>query len=151
MLTAADIRNFDSRIAPDSAQRIADQWNLAYPHMRAALTAAIAGHRAFLATTEQRFLTEERQAEATQFIKDRQQVRRELGQLDRCVFQQCTRSPGGFSLTAALAALPAVLDAFPYGAAHLGDVYRLAAVLADVTHEQHTARKAAQAAAGYPV
>ncbi|WP_031080493.1 hypothetical protein [Streptomyces sp. NRRL S-118] len=57
------------------------------------------------------------------------ELRRELGQLDRCAHRACTQSPPGFS---AHAALRLVQEALLYLPLELqGDTHRLAALLAD--------------------
>lgn len=143
MITVADIRSYDTRVDTDAAQQIADQWNIAYPHMRAALTAVIGAHR-YLAESA---TSDDAKTTATRNMKDAERVRRELGQLDRGSLRMCTRdSVGGFSVIGALSVVRHAIDAFSWESPHLGDTYRLAAALADVVGERTKAREAKRAA-----
>lgn len=143
MITVADIRSFDTRIDTETAHRIADLWNTAYPHMRAALTGVIDGNRRYLAEADQRQLSAEVKAATAERIKETERVRRELGQLDRSALRMCNRSMGGFSVSGALILVRSAIDAFSFGSPHLGDAYRLAAALADVVGDRTAAREAA--------
>ncbi|WP_331757606.1 hypothetical protein OG209_40895 (plasmid) [Streptomyces sp. NBC_01383] len=58
-----------------------------------------------------------------------QELRRELGQLDRCTHRACTQSPPGFSAHAALRLIQETLRYLPLELQ--GDTHRLAALLAD--------------------
>lgn len=143
MITVADVRSSDTRIDTETAQRITDLWNVAYPHMRTALTAVIDGNRRYLAEADRWQLSEEKQAATARRIKETEQIRRELGQLDGSTLRACTRSMGGFYVSGALALVMNALPAFSFGSPHLGDAYRLAAVLADVVGARTAARQAA--------
>lgn len=142
MITVADIRSADTRIDTDTAHRIAELWNTAYPHMRAALTAVIDGNRQYLAEADRWQLSDEAKAATAQRIRDTERVRRELGQLDRGALRTCSRSMGGFSVSGALILVTRAIDAFSVGSPHLGDAYRLAASLADVVGGWTAARQA---------
>lgn len=143
MITVADIRSFDTRVDTETAHRIVEAWNIAYPHMRAALTAVIEGHRRFLDEADQWRLTDERKAGLTRGIKDHERWRRELGQLDRGALRMCG-AVGGFSVPGALSLVTRAIAAFSWDSPHLGDAYRLAAVLADVVGARTAARQEAQ-------
>ncbi|WBC13448.1 hypothetical protein O7600_20170 [Micromonospora sp. WMMA1998] len=143
MISVADIRSYDTRVDTDAARRIAEAWNLVYPHMRAALTGVIDGNRRFLAEADRFKLTNERKAALAQAIKDNERWRRELGQLDRSTLPACSGS-GGFSVSTALALVTPAIAAFSWDSPHLGDAFRLAAALADVVGARTAARQAAE-------
>lgn len=146
MITIADIRSYDTRIDPSTAEHIAAAWNTSYPHLRAALTAAINGHRQYLAEADRWKLSDDKQADTIQHIKDTERTRRELGQLDRAGLRMCARSGGGFSVVGALTLVQQAIDAFTWDSPHLGDAYRLAAALADVIGARTASREAARPA-----
>ncbi|MGC4891068.1 hypothetical protein [Micromonospora sp. DT227] len=137
MLTVADIRSHDTRIDTDTAHTIAHHWNTAYPHMRAALTRWIEARRHQLTTAN-----DADQAIAHEEIKNRERLRREIGQLDRGTFRQCTRSPGCFSTSAALSLVPQVIDTACWYDPGLAHMYRLAAVLVDAINAKHADHQA---------
>ena len=128
MTTIATVRGL-GQLDDTTAARIADLWNQAYPGMRDTLTLVISRHRDYLQKAEE--LTAEMEASARRYIKRLEETRRVLGQLDRGTHRGCTRSPGAFSTSAALSAVRRALEAFSVGGPVLGDVYRLAAALAD--------------------
>ncbi|KOU46172.1 hypothetical protein ADK56_31025 [Streptomyces sp. MMG1522] len=99
-------------IGPDEAGSISASWNAAYEGIREELTARVRTAKAL-------------GGDATR-VKE---IRRELGQLDRCAHRACTQSPPGFS---AYAALRLIQESLLYLPLELqGDVHRLAALLAD--------------------
>ncbi|AKN71248.1 hypothetical protein QR97_16835 [Streptomyces sp. PBH53] len=131
MTTIATVRGL-GQLDDATAARIADLWNQAYPGMRETLTLVISRHRDYLQTAEHAGnLTAEMEASTRRYIKRLEETRRVLGQLDRGTHRGCTRSPGAFSTSAALSAVQRALEAFSVGGPALGDVYRLAATLAD--------------------
>jgi hypothetical protein len=106
-------------IPADEATVIAAAWNRVYPAIRERLTECI---RTFGAQG----------ADVTRV----RELRRELGQLDRCTHRACTRADPGFSPGAALRLVQEVIRVLPYDL--LGDAHRLAAVLADRAAIQRT-------------
>lgn len=131
MTTVATVRGL-GQLDETAAARIAGLWNQAYPGMRDTLTLVISRHRDYLQKAEQAGdLTAEMEASTRRYIKGLEETRRVLGQLDRGTHRGCTRSPGAFSASAALRAVRRALGAFSVGGPVLGDVYRLAAALAD--------------------
>ncbi|MDG5807888.1 hypothetical protein P9869_35630 [Streptomyces ossamyceticus] len=134
MLTAEHV--ITRYIDVDRAQEIANHWNGVYPAMRRILDLVI---------------TAQRGAERpTVDLPRLERVRRELGQLDRAAYRGCTRSPKSFSIHGALSNVRETLDVTSVGTPELGDIYRLAAVLADVTvhcNRQWVAEREAAASA----
>ncbi|MBT2898523.1 hypothetical protein [Streptomyces sp. McG3] len=97
---------------PDEAGAIAAAWTWVYDGIREELTARVKTARKL-------------GGDATR-VKE---IRRELGQLDRCAHRACTQSPPGFS---AYAALHLIQESLLYLPLELqGDTHRLAALLAD--------------------
>ncbi|MET9676409.1 hypothetical protein ABZY68_25440 [Streptomyces sp. NPDC006482] len=109
----------DNGIPLEEAAAITDAWNGLYPAIRGELN-----QRVKTATTFG--------ADPTRF-KD---LRRELGQLDRCRHRACTQSPPGFSPHAALSRIQDAIRLLPDDLA--GDAHRLAALLADRALVQRT-------------
>lgn len=102
----------DNGIDADEAGPIAARWNSVYDGIREELTARVKTAKAL-------------GGDATR-IKE---LRRELGQLDRCTHRACTQSPPGFSAWAALRLIQETLRYLPLELQ--GDAHRLAARLAD--------------------
>jgi hypothetical protein len=140
--TTATVRSV-GHIDDVTAARIADLWNKAYPGMRDTLTLVISRQRDYLQKAQQAGnLSDEMEASTRRFIKRLEETRRVLGQLDRGTHRACTRSPGAFTTYAALSAVRRALDAFSVGSPGVGDIYRLAAELADAEAAQAARWKA---------
>lgn len=147
MLTTATVRG-NGRIADDTAARLADHWNAAYPTMRSVATSRVDAYRRQIkdevwnvdpthphADALRAHLPTE--AAVRRRLKNAETLRRELGQLDRGTHRACTRSTGGFSPLSAYAAVRALLSATTLNDLDLAPVYRLAAVLADAADARH--------------
>ncbi|MFD8822094.1 hypothetical protein ACFV1C_07020 [Streptomyces sp. NPDC059605] len=102
----------DNGIPADQAGPIAAAWSWVYPGIREQLT--------------QRVKTATALGGDPSRLKE---LRRELGQLDRCTHRACTQSPPGFSARAALRLIQESLRHLPLELQ--GDTHRLAALLAD--------------------
>jgi hypothetical protein len=102
----------DSGVPADEAGPIAAAWTWAYDGIRQELTQRVKTAKA-LGGDPARL----------------QELRRELGQLDRCTHRACTQSPPGFSAHAALRLIQETLRYLPLELQ--GDTHRLAALLAD--------------------
>lgn len=126
-MIATDVRN--RFVTETQTQGIAEHWNGVYPAMRSILDAVIKAQRG----TDR----------PTVDVAELEQVRRELGQLDRGTFKACTRSPGAFSIHNALSHVHAVLNVTSKGHPDAGPIYRLAGELADVVAIATTAARAA--------
>lgn len=147
MPTTATIRS-TSRTDDTTAATIAELWNAAYPTMRAIATARVAAYRQQIEGEVWRIDPNHPQAEAIapripteattrRRLKNAEDLRRALHQLDNGTHRACTRSPGGFSLLAAYAATRSLLDATSLNDHGLAAIYRLAAALADASDERH--------------
>ncbi|MEU8967065.1 hypothetical protein AB0C89_35950 [Streptomyces sp. NPDC048491] len=99
-------------VAADEAGAIAARWNSVYDGIREELTARVKTARKL-------------GGDATRLTE----IRRELGQLDRCTHRACTQSPPGFSAHAALRLVQESLRYLPLELQ--GGTHRLAARLAD--------------------
>lgn len=144
MITTATVRS-TGRLDDAAATRIADLWNAAYPGLRDILTEVIAGHRSYLA--KQVGQREESQlVETRRYIKNVEEIRRELGQLDRGTHRACTRSAPAFHPGSALNVVRHAMDVMPFADDRAGAVYRLAADLSDTVAAQHAARRAQDSA-----
>ncbi|WP_017238127.1 hypothetical protein [Streptomyces sp. SS] len=108
-----------SGIPPEDAAAITEAWNGLYPAIRSELNQRVKSATAFGADPTR--------------LRD---LRRELGQLDRCTHRACTQSPPGFSPHAALRRIQDVIRLLPDDLA--GDAHRLAALLADRALVQRT-------------
>jgi hypothetical protein len=124
------------------AEHLADLWNRAYPTMREIATNNINGLRLSIERKSWEVDPRHPQAEALKsFLPKEERVRRKLklaedlrrtlGQVDRGTHKLCTRSPGGFSVTGAYMVVRNLIGISSLSTKGLGDVYRLAAVLAD--------------------
>lgn len=130
------------RFSYADAERVSDLWIRAYPVMREITTTRIAGLRASIETRSWEIDPNHPHAEVLrQYASSEQKLRRRLkltedlrrilGQLDRGTHKLCTRSPGSWSVTGAYMAVRQLLNCTSLSQEGLGDVYRLAAVLAD--------------------
>ncbi|MEU6279481.1 hypothetical protein [Streptomyces sp. NPDC047028] len=146
MITTATARSF-GRIDEATAAQVADLWNAAYPTMRAILTGRIDSYRTQIrdeawivdpsrpnADVLQAYAPSE--AKVRRGLKRMEELRRDLGQLDRGTYRACTRSPGGFDLTSAYWAVRYVLNASSNSTRDLASVYHLAAVLSRISDAQ---------------
>lgn len=140
-------------IGQDQAQRIADRWNAVYPRMREILTSAIEAQRAAEQPSgDPRPAIMQEIWPATADLAKLEAVRRELGQLDRGTFKDCTCSTGGFSVSEARDRVHQVLNVTSTGDPALGAIYRLAGELADLHLAwQESARAGARARQTAPV
>ncbi|MFZ3476079.1 hypothetical protein ACODT4_44620 [Streptomyces sp. 2.9] len=140
-------------INEDQARRIADHWNPVYPRMREILTAAIEAQRAAEQPSgdpRPELVRELWPAKAD--LAGLEAVRRELGQLDRGRFKDCTCSTGSFSIGEARDRVLQVLNVTSTGDPALGSIYRLAGELSDLHLAwQEAARAEAQTRRTAPV
>ncbi|MGH8966331.1 MAG: hypothetical protein ACRDXB_13525, partial [Actinomycetes bacterium] len=74
-------------------------------------------------------------------LKLAEDLRRDLGQLDRGTHKPCTRSPGCFSVTAAYMAVRNLISLSSLNSEGMASVYRLAAELAEAEERVNEARK----------
>ncbi|MCY0923914.1 MULTISPECIES: hypothetical protein [unclassified Streptomyces] len=117
MLTTETVRT-NPTLSEDQALRVAELWTIAYPEMRAILDRVIKAQREF--------------EKPTRDVKALEQVRLELGQLDRGTYRGCTRGGPMFSVHAARSAVHEVLNVTWLGHPGAGNIYRLAGELADL-------------------
>lgn len=118
MITVETIRT-NPNLSEDQALRVVELWTIAYPEMRGILDQVIKAQREF--------------EKPTRDVKVLEQVRLELGQLDRGTYRGCTRGGPMFSVYAAHGAVHHVLNATSLGHPAAGGIYRLAGELADLT------------------
>lgn len=152
MLTAEIV--FDTgRFSYADAEHLADLWNRAYPAMRKVSTGYIEGMRKYIeregwvidpnhryADVLQEQATPEKKARRK--LRTAEELRRQLGQLDRGTHKLCTRSPGSFSVTGSYMAVRHLLGISSFSSEGLADVYRLAAVLAEAEEKLNVDRAA---------
>ncbi|WP_406444476.1 hypothetical protein OHB14_36535 [Streptomyces sp. NBC_01613] len=147
MLTTATTRNH-GRLDDTTATRITHLWNAAYPTMRTIASHRINAYRRQLEDQIWNINPNHPQADALRAfmptenairrsLKDIEDLRRVLGQLDRGTHRACTRSPGGFSVLAAYSAVRCLLAATGLNDCGLAAVYELAACLADAAEVRH--------------
>lgn len=152
MLTAATARSH-GRIDDTTATRIADLWNAAYPTMRATVTGRIDAYRGQIRDESWQIDPDHphadvlraytpTEAQLRRRLKNAEELRRVLGQLDRGTHRACTRSPGGFSVLAAYSAVRSLLKVTGLNDEGLSAVYRLAAELADAADDLHRQMRA---------
>ena len=147
MLTPATVRGY-GHIDDATAAAIAELWNAAYPTMRAIATHRINAYRQQIedqawhikpnhprADILRPFLPTE--ANIRRRLKNTEDLRRTLHQLDNGTHRACTRSPGSFSIHSAYAAVRSLLGATSLNDHQLAGAYRLAAALADASDERH--------------
>ncbi|WP_455355959.1 hypothetical protein [Streptomyces sp. SYSU K217416] len=124
-MIATDVRN--RFVTESQCQSIAERWNAVYPAMRTILDTVIRAQRGADRPTVD--------------VAKLEQVRRELGQLDRGTFKACTRSPGAFSVFDAFSQVREVVAVTSIGHAGAGAILRLAGALADVVASAAVARR----------
>lgn len=153
-MLAADTVYDSGRVSRATAAAIAEHWNDAYPIMREILTSYIDNMRASINREAWKVDPNHPYAEALRRsapseaslrrrLKGAEELRRELGQLDRGTHRACTRSSGGFSPASAYGIVRNLLSLTSLNDTDLAKVYRLAAVLAPVHDERLAALKAA--------
>lgn len=122
-------------------------WNAAYPTMRATATSRIAGHRQQItdrvwdidpANPNAELIRAYTPTEAKlhRRLKNAETLRRTLHQINSGTHRPCTQSPPAFSPFAAYGAVRDFLRTVSFNDHGLGDVYRLAAVLAEAVEER---------------
>lgn len=134
------------------AERLADLWNAAYPAMRQIATRYIEGMRGYVeregwvvdpahpqAEALQAYAVPEKKARRK--LRLAEDLRRDLGQLDRGTHKPCTRSPGCFSVTAAYLAVRNLIGVSSLNSEGMASVYRLAAELAEAEERVNEARR----------
>ncbi|MFF7550900.1 hypothetical protein ACFZCU_45960 [Streptomyces canus] len=127
---------------------IATLWNTAYPTMRTLAGTRITHYRRQLqdrawdidptqpnADLLAAHTPTEKQLRRS--LKDIENLRRTLHQLDNGTHRPCTRSPGSFSTLAAYSAVRCLLATTSLNTHGLAPVYELAAALADAAEERH--------------
>lgn len=119
MITTDMIQAGNRHIDEATAQYLADLWNTAYPHLRAALTDTI------------NFCRSRPGPEHTKSLKRYETIRRELGQLDRGAHRGCGRMTPAFYASSAATVVGYAVRSVSFDDAVLGDIYRLAAELCD--------------------
>lgn len=141
MLTA-EIVFETGRFSYAKAESLADLWNAAYPLMRAIATRRVEYLRTSVKDKTWEVDPEHPAAEALRQstpseakfrrrLKLAEDLRRELGQLDRGTHKLCTCSPGSFTVTGAYMLVRRLIDITSLSSEGLPAVYRLAAVLAE--------------------
>lgn len=148
----ADLVHETGHFSYADAEHLADLWNRAYPAMRQIITRYIESQREYIerrgwvidpnhphAEVLQERATPERKARYR--LKLSEELRRDLGQLDRGTHKPCTRSPGCFSVTAAYMAVRSLISHSSLNSEGLADIYRLAAELAEAEERVNEARK----------
>ncbi|AXH66420.1 hypothetical protein SEA_SATIS_271 [Streptomyces phage Satis] len=141
MVTTGLVRD-RTPITEEAATEIAGLWNDAYPVMRKIATGYVDSMRDYVdregwvidpdhprADVLQAYAVPE--GKARRKLRYGEELRRELGQLDRGTHRPCTRSPGCFSVTAAYSRVRGLLGISSLSTPGMGSVYRLAAALAD--------------------
>lgn len=123
---STEIVRTNPHIDEDQALRVTELWVAAYPSMRQILDSVIRAQRTA--------------ANPTVDIPALERVRLELGQMDRGTYRGCTRGEPVFIPSSARIAVHAVLNVTSIGHPYAGDIYRLAAELADLTAADHRRR-----------
>ncbi|WP_328436959.1 hypothetical protein OHA71_06615 [Streptomyces sp. NBC_00444] len=147
MLTTATVRHHGHTDEPTAAH-ITNLWNAAYPTMRTIATARIDAYRRQLHDRVWDIDPTHPHADVLRAytptepalrrrLKNTEELRRTLGQLDRGTHRACTQSPGGFNIHSAYTAVRALLNATGLNDHGLADIYRLAAALAEAAEERH--------------
>lgn len=151
MLTA-ELVHETGHFSHSGAEHLADLWNLAYPAMRQIATRYISGMREYIeqegwiidpahprAEVLQAYAVPEKKARRK--LKLAEDLRRDLGQLDRGTHKPCTRSPGCFSVTAAYMAVRSLISVSSLSSEGMPQIYRLAASLAEAEERINEARR----------
>lgn len=151
MLTA-ELVHETGHFSHSDAEYLADLWNAAYSDMRKIATRYISGMREYIeqegwvidpahpqAETLQAYTTPEKKARRK--LRLAENLRRDLGQLDRGTHRPCTRSPGCFSVTAAYMAVRSLIGVSSLSSEGMPQIYRLAAELAEAEERVNEARK----------
>lgn len=133
------------------AEHLADLWNRAYPEMRKIVTGYIEGQRAYIeregwvidpshphAEVLQAYATPEKKVRRK--LKLAEDLRRELGQLDRGTHKLCTRSPGGFTVTGAYMAVRNLIRISSLNSEGLAQIFLLAAGLTEAEERVNAMR-----------
>lgn len=148
----ADMVHATGHFSYADAEHLADRWNQAYPVMRKIATSHIEGLRLSVEGRSWEVDPKHPQAEALRkFLPDEGKVRRklklaedlrrELGQIDRGTHKLCTRSPGSFTVTGAYVAVRNLIRVSSLSSKGLSSVFQLAAVLAEAEERVNEARK----------
>lgn len=141
------------RFSYADAEHMSDLWIRAYPVMREITTGSITALRDSIEAKSWEVDPSHPQAEALRRCKSSEEklrrrlklteeLRRVLGQLDRGTHKLCTRSGGSWSVTGAYMAVRHLLDITSLSQKGLGDVYRLAAALAEAEERVNEDRAA---------
>lgn len=133
------------------AEHVADLWNRAYPAMRKISTGYIEGRRKYIeqkgwvidpshprAEMLQAYAVPE--GKARRKLKLAEDLRRDLGQIDRGTHRPCTMSPACFSVTAAYMAVRNLVSLTSLSSEGLPSIYRLLAELAEAETRVNIAR-----------
>ena len=154
MLTADMIHeNNSGALCYAEADVLADLWNRAYPTMRKIATSYVLQMRVQIdgrawevdpshpaAETLRKMVSSE--ARLRRKLRYAEDLRRQLGQLDRAAHKPCTRSPGTFTVTGAYMAVRSLLGITSLSTENLALVYKLAATLAELEEEVNRRRAA---------
>lgn len=135
------------------AEHLADLWNAAYPSMREIASGSIAALRTSIKAKSWEVDPSHPQAEVLRKcvsseqklrrkLKLAEDLRRDLGQLDRGTHKLCTRSPGSFTVTGAYMAVRNLIRITSLNSGGLPAVFRLAAVLAEAEERLNADRAA---------
>lgn len=147
----ADMVHETGHFSYADADHLADLWNRAYPAMRQIATRYVEGLRRSVEERSWEVDPKHPQAEVLQAmaspegkvrrrLKLAEDLRRELGQLDRGAHKLCTRSPGSFTVTGAYMAVRNLIRASSLNSEGLGEIFRLAAVLAEAEERVNAER-----------
>jgi hypothetical protein len=151
MLDIATVREY-AGISTDRSADIVRLWNAAYPVMRQITSGYVNSMRDYVEREgwvvdpdhpradilSQYTVPEDKARRKLRFAEE---LRRELGQLDRGTHKGCTRSPGGFTITAAYSRVRSVVGLSSLGTEGMGSVYRLAAALAEAEETLNAMRR----------
>jgi hypothetical protein len=133
------------------AEALADLWNAAYPAMREIATRYIESQRAAIKEKAWEVDPKHPQAEALREftpgearfrrrLKQVEDIRLTLGQLDRGTHKLCTCSPGRFTVTGAFMAVRSLIRITSLNSPGQQFIYRLAAALAEAEERVNLSR-----------